>query len=143
MDCQIIDFDSPLILKIYTLRQKELRAPLGLNLFDEDLLSERDELFFVALQEEKVLSCMQFRKIDGKALKLRQMATKDSFKGMGLGRKLVEFGEAWAYRNGFETIELHARKIAQGFYKKMGYQKVGMEFMEVDIPHFKMRKVLK
>lgn len=142
MICKKVNFNSLDILSIYALRQKELRAPLELNLFDEDLLSEREELFFAVFKNKEVLCCMQFRKIDEQTLKLRQMATKESFKGMGLGKKLVEYGEAWAQENGFKTIELHARKVAQGFYEKLRYKKVGKEFLEVDIPHYKMQKNL-
>jgi predicted GNAT family N-acyltransferase len=37
---------------------------------------------------------------------------------------------------------MHARKIATGFYEKMGYVKVGHEFQEITIPHYLMEKKL-
>jgi predicted GNAT family N-acyltransferase len=37
---------------------------------------------------------------------------------------------------------MHARKDAQGFYEKMGYQASGQEFQEISIPHLIMQKKL-
>ena len=43
---------------------------------------------------------------------------------------------------GVSRIELNARDTAAGFYRKLGYRKVGGEFVEVTIPHWKMVKRL-
>jgi predicted GNAT family N-acyltransferase len=142
MTCQTVAFNSPWILQIYKLRQQVLRAPLGLNLFDEDLLSEKDEVFFLAYEKEMALSCLQLRIQENKILKLRQMATRQNAQSKGYGRKLVEFAEEWGRKNDYQNIELHARKVAQGFYENLGYKKVGEEFLEVEIPHYKMVKNL-
>lgn len=142
MECKKVDFDSPWIEKIHALRQKELRDPLGLDLQDENLAGEEDELFFIASQKDTLLSCTQLRILDENTLKLRQMATAEIYKGMGLGKKLVEFAENWARENGYKKIELNARRAVKGFYKKLGYKIVGDEFTEVTIPHFKMTKEL-
>jgi len=37
---------------------------------------------------------------------------------------------------------LNARKTAVGFYEKLGYEKIGEEFPEINIPHYKMRKIM-
>jgi len=39
-------------------------------------------------------------------------------------------------------MELNARKNAVPFYKKLNYKTSGKEFMEIEIPHFKMVKTL-
>ena len=41
------------------------------------------------------------------------------------------------------VIELHARETALGFYERLGFARVGEEFLEVNIPHWKMRKRIK
>lgn len=142
MNCRIVEFDSPELLEIYALRQKELRFPLNLNLFNEDLLSEQNEIFFAGFENGKLLTCLQMKKVSPTILKLRQMATDQEYKGFGKGKLLVQFAENWAKEHGYKLIELHARKVAQGFYEKLAYQKVGEEFLEVEIPHYKMEKVL-
>jgi predicted GNAT family N-acyltransferase len=37
---------------------------------------------------------------------------------------------------------MHARKTAVGFYEKLGYKRIGNEFLEVTIPHYAMEKAL-
>jgi predicted GNAT family N-acyltransferase len=37
---------------------------------------------------------------------------------------------------------MHARKSAVGFYEKLGYHIASEEFMEVNIPHYMMEKML-
>ncbi len=142
MHYSVVDFYSPWILKIYALRQAVLREPLGLNLFKEDLLDERNEIFVIAHLEETLISTMQFVNMGEQRLKLRQMATDPAFHGRGYGRQLVLFGEKWAKENHFALIELHARHHAVGFYKKIGYEIIGAPFDEVGILHYKMQKTI-
>jgi predicted GNAT family N-acyltransferase len=142
MICELVPFNSPNVLQVYQLRQDVLRKPLGLNLFDEDLLSEYQELFFVGSENHQIVSCLQLKKLENGVLKLRQMATDTKYQGKGFGKELVQFAERWSVENGYFNIELHARKVAQLFYEKLGYEKAGEEFLEVDIAHFKMTKSL-
>ncbi len=142
MECKNVSFNSPWVLQMYALRQQELRLPLGLHLYKEDLLSEQSQLHFIGYEQDEIVTCLQLVKIDNKALKLRQMATYKMHQGKGKGKQLVKYAELWAKENGYEKIELHARKVAQGFYEKQGYKKVGEEFLEVEIPHYKMVKDL-
>jgi predicted GNAT family N-acyltransferase len=55
---------------------------------------------------------------------------------------LVYFAEQYAVNNGFQLIELHARDTAMDFYLKQNYKIEGAVFLEVGIPHYKMKKVL-
>jgi predicted GNAT family N-acyltransferase len=142
MICELVPFNSPNVLQVYQLRQDVLRKPLGLNLFDEDLLSEYQELFFVGSENHQIVSCLQLKKLENGVLKLRQMATDTKYQGKGFGKELVQFAERWSVENGYSSVELHARKVAQLFYEKLGYEKAGEEFLEVDIAHFKMTKSL-
>lgn len=40
--------------------------------------------------------------------------------------------------NGVKIIILNSQKTAVGFYKKLGFETVGKEFIEAGIPHIKM-----
>ena len=51
-------------------------------------------------------------------------------------RQLEEFLAA----RGIDSVRLHARRSAIGFYRKLGYETVGREFTEVTLPHRKMVK---
>jgi len=123
-------------------RNRLLREPLGLNLFEEDLTEEADDFMLIALLERKILGCVLLRPMDEKCIKLRQMAVDESVQGKGLGKILVTNAEETAVENGYEQVVLNARITARGFYEKLGYEVIGEEFMEVGIPHIAMQKVV-
>ena len=75
-------------------------------------------------------------------LKMRQVAVATDCQHSGIGMLLVFFAEQYAKNNGFHLIELHARDTAKDFYLKLNYKVEGNVFMEVGIPHYKMKKVL-
>ena len=58
----------------------------------------------------------------------------------GIGRRLVNHSEQFIKNIGVRFIVLHAREPVVGFYEKLGYQKIGEKFLEVTIPHYKMKK---
>jgi predicted GNAT family N-acyltransferase len=49
---------------------------------------------------------------------------------------------ALAAVRGLESLVLHAQTQALGFYERCGFLAEGGEFVEANIPHFKMRRVL-
>ena len=129
--------------KTLEVRKKYLRKPLGLNIYDEDLESEKDQIHFAAILQEnqKTVGVVIMKKLD-KICKLRQMVVDLDYRNKKIGTKLVEAFENYAKSNGFESIELHARKVAINFYVKLGYEITSDEFLEVNIPHFAMKKNL-
>ena len=133
----------PLYPQVLDLREAVLRRPLGLSLRNEDLSMDASDTIFVALQDDdtRVAGCVMMHPLPGhKRVKLRAMAVYPELQGSGLGRMLVQAAEAWAWQQGFETIVLHARKTALGFYERLGYEVLGEEFTEVGIPHRLMQK---
>ena len=71
-----------------------------------------------------------------------RMAVLTAHRGRGLGRMILEHLEGEARRRGLAGIKLHAQVHAFPFYEKMGYRRVGDEFMEAGIPHVECRKAL-
>ncbi|MDD3080338.1 MAG: GNAT family N-acetyltransferase [Paludibacter sp.] len=124
------------------LRNKVLRKPLNMNLYDEDLSDEKDQIHFAAFSKGKVIGTLILVPQSLEIIKMRQVAVDFSFQNMGVGQNLIVFSEKYAREHSFSKIELHARKVASGFYKHMGYQIAGDEFFEINIPHFKMYKNL-
>jgi len=123
-------------------RDRLLRKPLGLNLFEEDLSDDAKDYIIIATEGTEIIGCVMLHPIDAEVLKLRQMATAETYQGKGLGRILVANAEETALENGFREIVLHARITAKGFYEKAGYLPFGNEFTEVTVPHIAMRKLL-
>ena len=53
------------------------------------------------------------------------------------------FAENIARDMGYQTLMMHARVTATGFYEKMGYVKNDGQFIEITIPHVVMEKKLR
>jgi predicted GNAT family N-acyltransferase len=138
----IITTSHPLYKQVLELRQRILRAPLGLNIMDEDLSVEEEQIIFIHEEEGVVKGCVLLQQYDALTFKLRQMAVDTSEQKKGIGAALVNAADLYAVQVGKHSIILHARAEAIPFYEKLGYEIVGDEFMEVGIPHFKMEKVL-
>jgi predicted GNAT family N-acyltransferase len=126
-------------LQLYELRNKVLRLPLGLNLYDEDLSAEQDQIAFGAFDNDILIGCLMLvLKQDNKEAKLRQMAVDSTFQGLGIGKKLVLAAHDYLISQQCEKVVLHAREEAVDFYVKLGYQIFGAPFTEVGIPHVAM-----
>ena len=74
------------------MREIELRLPLGLRFSSEDIDNERGEIIYIAQQDDIIISSCQFVLVEQKA-KMRQVATKKSLQGKGIGIKLYMFAE--------------------------------------------------
>lgn len=142
MKLQIVDHGSSKYFQALALRDKVLRAPLGLFFSEEDILSEKNYLHFVLVSEDRVLATAQMLFIEKGIYKMRQVAVDFDYQSQGLGTKLVHFIEDWAKDNSIEKIVLHARETAVMFYEKRRYQIIGDVFSEVGIPHFFMEKYI-
>jgi len=138
-----IKFDSPEYRDEVELRDKILRKPLGLSFTEEQLKAEIEEYHLGAYLSGKLIGCLLFKPLDNKTVKMRQVAVDETIQGKGVGKKLVEFSEKFAFEKGYLEIILNARDTAVPFYLKSGYEVVGEMFIEVTIPHYKMRKLLK
>lgn len=140
IDIKQITSTGPSYQELLQLRNKMLRAPLGMNLFEEDLSRDTEDKIVTAYSGDKMIGCVMLKHLNEKEVKLRAMAVDDSFQGKGIGRLLVEHAENTARENGYETIVLNARVTAKEFYSKLGYDAVSDEFIEVTIPHIAMQK---
>lgn len=142
---RIIEYRSLEYEEMLALRTKVLREPLGLIFTEEDLEKDRDDILLALClpRTHKMVACCILTPINDRVVKLRQMAVDDKEQNLGFGTNMLSFAEYVAEKEGFEKIELHARKVAVGFYQKYGYKIIGEEFTEVGIPHFEMKKQLK
>lgn len=140
---RIYDYESSEYMKELSLRNKVLRKPLGLNLFDEDLSQDEKDVHIGAFTSGKLVGCLLLSKVSDKIIKMRQVAVDEKEQGSGIGSRMVSFAEEWAKEHKFIKITMHARKKAAGFYIKRGYKIIGEEFTEVGIPHYTMEKYFK
>lgn len=138
-----IDTNAPEYPQVFDLRDEILRKPLGMSLKNDDLSRDYIDTIFIAKQEDKVVGCLMLHHKDAQHLQLRQMAVANDMQGAGVGRQIVHAAEKFAAENGYGTMILHARKVAVGFYDRLGYAVTSDEFTEVGIPHYIMEKSMK
>ena len=124
------------------LRNRVLRVPLGLCLFDADLSSEINDLHFGAFFKEKIVGVVSMVQKSSSHYQLRQFAVDPSFQKKGIGRNLLRFVENAIPNMLPVEITLHARDIAVPFYEKCGYSSLDDHFFEIGIPHTAMQKYL-
>ncbi len=143
MQIEIIDISSPFYTASLNLRNEALRIPLGMDISNEDLSDDKDQVQFVAIEDNEIVGIVMlvphYKKRIGK---LRQMATSGEVRGKGYGIKLVKALEEYAIKNEMVSISLHSRHYAVGFYKKLGYEITSSVFQEVGINHYVMQKNL-
>lgn len=127
------------------LRDKVLRKPLGLNLFEEDLSAEKDYRHLSAVENGKVIGTMMLLTDpdEAGAMRMKQVAVDETCRGKGIGARLWELAKAVAFREGADRVTVHARKTAVGFYEKLGFSVTGPEFLEVGIAHLPMEFCLR
>ena len=138
-----IPFATPAFDENLRLRHDILRAPLGLEFYAEDIAAEWDSTHLGCYNEAgELLGSLVMKPISKKEVKMRQVAVAEAHQRKGVGQEMVAASEIWAKENGFKEITLHAREVAAPFYDKLNYERIGERFEEVNIPHFKLRKVL-
>jgi predicted GNAT family N-acyltransferase len=67
-----------------------------------------------------------------------RMAVLKAWRGRGVGKALLLRLLEEARNQHLQRIVLHAQTHASGFYRKLGFEMMGEEFMEAEIPHIRM-----
>ncbi len=141
-DFSVIKFESETYLEELQLRDRVLRKPLGMSLFDENLDSEVNDFHIGAFSNNCLVGVLILTKISNNELKMRQVAVDDGRRGLGIGSQLVAFTEAYCKALNYTRIVLNARATALEFYKRLGYTIISDVFFEIGIPHYKLEKIL-
>lgn len=135
-----IDYGSEDYQRSLRLRDEVLRRPLGRRIADDDLSGDVEALHIAAFAAERLVGTLLLKPKSEGVLQMKQVAVDESLRGMSVGRKLVEYAEQLATKQGCTEIMLHAREVAVIFYEKLGYARAGERFEEMGIPHYAMRK---
>lgn len=97
---------------------------------------EDESTHFLATVNDVPAGAARWRKTD-KGYKLERFAVLEEFRGLGIGRELVEAVLAGLPADA-NYIYLHAQTQAMGLYQKSGFEPTGPEFEEAGIKHYKM-----
>ncbi len=130
--------------RYYDLRWRLLRAP-----WDQPRGSERDELdadaFHVMVSESggEPIAVGRLHTLAGDEGQIRYMGVLESWRGMGIGSRVLAALEQQAQDMGLRRIVLDARESAVRFYERHGYGIVGLgHTLFGSIRHFRMAKEL-
>jgi len=112
---------------------REQRVPAEIELDDDD----RRAIHFLALAGNKAVGTARVV-MHGHRAKIGRMAVLKSYRGRGVGEKLLRRAIAKAKQLGARAIYLHAQVPVIGFYEKLAFCAVGPVFEEAGIAHRKM-----
>ncbi|WP_445194262.1 GNAT family N-acetyltransferase [Staphylococcus xylosus] len=76
------------------------------------------------------------------SVKVERVAILASHRNKGYGKLLMGFLETVAINKGDEKLMLNAQCHAQSFYESLGYESFGEIFMEENIEHIAMSKII-
>lgn len=131
------EYDAALLL-----RERILRAPLGLTLSQADLVHERKCFHLGGFDGARLAAVLLLQPVDEHTVQMRQVAVAQERQRSGVGSRLVSFAEEFARQKGYRAMIAHARLTALGFYLRLGYRASGEEFMETTVPHRLVMKTL-
>ena len=137
-----IEYNSVDYKKELELRDAVLRKPLGMSLYVENLDAEVHDFHLGAFINDRLVGVLILTGLNAAEVKMRQVAVDEEYQNRNVGTELVFYAEQYAKNVGYKTMVLNARKTAVAFYEKLGYKKISDEFLEINIPHYKMSKKL-
>ncbi|RYY07798.1 MAG: GNAT family N-acetyltransferase [Sphingobacteriaceae bacterium] len=136
MSIQVNKVNDPAILeKVFAIRRavfvEEQNCPPELEWEYED-----ESIHFLAKADEEPAGAARWRKtVNG--YKLERFAVLQKYRGIGVGQALVKAVLADLPANA-APIYLHAQIQAVTLYEKFGFEKIGEEFEEAGIRHYKI-----
>ena len=139
---ETIAHDSQDYWEAMLLRDRILRAPLGIEFSEENIAAETEQVHVVARERGEIVGTLILRGAAEGLVHMRQVAVAEKKQGRGIGRDLVKFAETLVWAECGDVIYLHAREPVIPFYESLGYECEGEIFEEVGIPHQKMLKRL-
>ncbi len=94
-----------------------------------------------------VISCMHTSdspacKHTSDNVRVGRVCVRKEYRGLGYGKKIMNYIERIVKEYGFKNIEIHAQLHALDFYKSLGYQVMGKVFFEAGIAHVEMKKLI-
>jgi GNAT superfamily N-acetyltransferase len=125
-----------------TLRQRVLRDPLGIVPHPSERDEEATLVHLAAFEAERMVGYLMLHDQGQGSVRMRQVAVDFDRQRRGIGKALVARSEELARSSGYTTMILHARETAVAFYTALGYEIFDEPFVEVTVPHRKMRKRL-
>ena len=102
---------------------------------------DRSGLHLVALREGEVVATCRLVFV-GSTVQFSRLAVRRSARRQGIASALLRATDAEGRAHGANRIVLHAQTYARSLYDQAGYVPRGREFVEANIEHIAMEKLL-
>ena len=103
---------------------------------------DKDATHFLAYWNNKAVGTARIREVNYNAAKIERLAVLPEARKQGIGKKLMITAlEIISLQNKSQAI-VHAQVYIAQLYQQLGFEIVGKEFDEANIPHVKMVKQL-
>jgi len=96
----------------------------------------------IAYDKNVPVGTARIRYKNGIQAKLERIAVLKSYRGQGIGKRIIAASLGLAKTKGASEVILDSQQSAAGFYEKLGFRQEGEPFEEVGIPHIAMTKKL-
>lgn len=140
MKVKIVNWNSENYWAGITLRNEILKTSSGKSWIKELPLNEKQDIHMAAIIDEKVVGILLLSKKSKAVGQIKQVAIDEHYRGLGIGRQLLEFAEKVAELMNFQSIFLTGRKQAWGFYNRFGYQSIGNSYSSGQVTLKKFEK---
>jgi predicted GNAT family N-acyltransferase len=102
---------------------------------------DRSGLHLIAVHGDEVVATCRLVFV-GTTVQYSRLAVKQSFRRRGVASALLAETDAVSRAHGANRIVLHAQTYARALYDQAGYVPRGREFVEANIEHIAMEKLL-
>ncbi len=127
----------------FELRYRILRQPWGEAKGSEVDDDEDNSYHLMAVEGDRVVGVARLQFPEPGSAQLRYMAVDDHYQGKGIGKQIMQQMEAYARGKNTQTLFLHARENAVGFYLHLGYGIIETSYLLFNtIQHYRMIKKL-
>ena len=135
-----VPYNSKRYQQMLIFRNMHMRVPIGLSLFEEDLSGEVNDHHIGVYRKDELIGVCIITPVSGTTARMRQVVIAPEYRNRGIGRTMMLFAEERTAALGLSRLILDSRLSALRFYEKLGYRRVGLQFMEVGLPHYMMEK---
>jgi predicted GNAT family N-acyltransferase len=124
-----------------TLRHEVFCVEQGVPRSEERDGRDHDALHLIALQAGQVVATCRLVFV-GTTVQFSRLAVQREARRQGIAAALLRAADQATLARGANRIVLHAQTYARSLYEQAGYVARGREFVEADIEHVAMEKVL-
>jgi ribosomal protein S18 acetylase RimI-like enzyme len=92
-----------------------------------EIYKEPEGAFLVAKDGKYIIGCVGLKKLENGICEMKRLYVKDKYKGLGIGKTLIEALLKEAKKKGYKKMRLDTLKkmdIAQKLYKEYGFYEI-------------------